>query len=131
MTKLITPYTSLFSQQNIKHERTRGSSANLLTKILKPEVLYVCKRKSQTMGFVFRKARCLIRLSEDVRDIFVTISNANDNRVSSLEEATRNRRIENSTSLALHKVGFVVDSINLKKQQHIHSGGISRNGTAR
>ncbi|GET03944.1 hypothetical protein GLOIN_2v1523116 [Rhizophagus clarus] len=51
--------------------------------------------------------------------------------VSSLEEATRNRRIENSTSLALHKVGFVVDSINLKKQQHIHSGGISRNGTAR
>ncbi|GET03939.1 hypothetical protein GLOIN_2v1523116 [Rhizophagus clarus] len=45
--------------------------------------------------------------------------------------ATRNRRIENSTSLALHKVGFVVDSINLKKQQHIHSGGISRNGTAR
>ncbi|RIA79374.1 hypothetical protein C1645_840849 [Glomus cerebriforme] len=54
---------------------------------------------------------------EEVRDIFdVTISNANNNRVSSLAEAIRNRRLYqfqdiDSTRLALYKVGFVADSV--------------------
>ncbi|PKK57161.1 hypothetical protein RhiirC2_398767, partial [Rhizophagus irregularis] len=58
---------------------------------------------------------CLIP-GEEVNDIFeVTISNANNNRVSSLAEAIRNRRLDrfqdiDSTSLALYKVGFVADS---------------------
>ncbi|RGB39394.1 hypothetical protein C1646_754544 [Rhizophagus diaphanus] len=77
---------------------------------------------------------------EEVNDIFeVTISNANDNRVSSLAEAIRNHRLDRfqdivSISLALYKVEFVADSVinpNLKKQQRIHSRGISKNGTAR
>ena len=52
-----------------------------------------------------------------MNDIFeVTISNANNNRVSSLVEAIRNRRLDrfqeiDSTSLALYKVGFVADSV--------------------
>src|SRR5216110_3104946 len=59
---------------------------------------------------------CLIS-DEEVRDIFeVTISNANNNRVSSLAEAIRNRRLDrfqdiDSTSLALYKVGFVADRV--------------------
>ena len=59
---------------------------------------------------------CLIP-GERVNDIFeVTISNANNNRVSSLVEAIRNRRLDrfqeiDSTSLALYKVGFVADSV--------------------
>jgi hypothetical protein len=54
---------------------------------------------------------------EEVRDIFdVTISNANNNRVPSLAEAIRNRRLDrfqeiDSTSLALYKVGFVAYSV--------------------
>ncbi|CAG8690664.1 3752_t:CDS:2 [Rhizophagus irregularis] len=54
---------------------------------------------------------------EGVNDIFeVTISNANNNRVSSLAEAIRNHRLDrfqdiDSTSLALYKVGFVADSV--------------------
>src|SRR2546423_10922441 len=46
----------------------------------------------------------------------ITISNANNNRVSSLAEAIRNRRLDrfqdiDSTSLALYKVGFISDSV--------------------
>src|SRR6266498_5788132 len=54
---------------------------------------------------------------KEVNDIFeVTISNANNNRVSSLAEAIRNHRLDrfqdiDSTSLALYKVGFVANSI--------------------
>ena len=54
---------------------------------------------------------------EGVNDIFeVTISNANNNRVSSLAEAIRNHRLDqfqdiDSTSLALYKVGFVANSV--------------------
>jgi hypothetical protein len=59
---------------------------------------------------------CFI-LSEEVRDIFeVTISNANNNLVSSLAEAIRNRRLDrfqeiDSASLALYKVGLVANSV--------------------
>ncbi|PKY53493.1 hypothetical protein RhiirA4_499144 [Rhizophagus irregularis] len=51
------------------------------------------------------------------RNIFdVTISNSNNNRVSSLAEAIRTRRLDrfqdiDSTSLALYKVGFISDSV--------------------
>src|SRR2546421_11664785 len=77
---------------------------------------------------------CLIP-GEGVNDIFkVTISNANNNRVSSLADEIRNRRLDrfqdiDSTSLALYKVGFAADQ-HLKKQQRIHSRWVSRNGTA-
>ncbi|RGB39144.1 hypothetical protein C1646_754805 [Rhizophagus diaphanus] len=59
---------------------------------------------------------CLIP-GERVNDIFkVTISNANNNQVSSLVEAIRNRRLDqfqdiDSTSLALYKVEFIADSV--------------------
>ena len=78
---------------------------------------------------------CLIP-DKNVKDIInVTISNANNNRVSSLADEIRNRRLDrfqdiDSTSLALYKVGFVADQ-HLKKQQRIHSRWVSRNGTAR
>jgi hypothetical protein len=54
---------------------------------------------------------------EKMRDIFdVTISNANNNRVSSLAEAIRTRRLDrfqniDSTRLVLYKVGFISDSV--------------------
>ena len=76
-----------------------------------------------------------------VNDIFeVTISNANNNRVSSLAEAIRNCRLDrfqdiDSNELALYKVGFVADSVIIgtlrKNNVFIHSRGVSRNGTAR
>jgi len=59
---------------------------------------------------------CLIP-GEGVNDIFeVTISNANNSRVSSLADEIRNRRLDrfqdiDSTSLALYKVGFIADSV--------------------
>ena len=54
---------------------------------------------------------------EEVRDIFeVTISNANNNRVSSLAEAIRNHRLDrfqgiDSNELALYRVDFIGDSV--------------------
>ena len=103
-------------------------------------------KKYSLWALVFRKARCLIRLRflislkhltilkssrwwevgtllsivsflARVNDIFkVTISNVNDNRVSSLAEAIRNNHLDrfqdiDSTSLALYKVGFIADSV--------------------
>ncbi|RIA84992.1 hypothetical protein C1645_797682 [Glomus cerebriforme] len=59
---------------------------------------------------------CLIP-DEDVNNIFgVPISNANNNRVSSLVEAIRNCHLDrfqdiDPTSLALYKVRFVADSV--------------------
>ena len=59
---------------------------------------------------------CLI-FDEGVNDIFeVTISNANNNRVSSLAKVIRTRYLNwfqdiDSTNLALYRVAFIADSI--------------------
>ena len=59
---------------------------------------------------------CLIS-DEGVKDIFeVTISNANNNRVSSLAEAIRTCRLDrfqdiDSTNLALYRITFIADSV--------------------
>ena len=72
---------------------------------------------------------------EGVNDIFeVTISNANDNRVSSLAEAIRNRRLDrfqdiDSTRLALYKVGFICNSVvihNLSNNEYYEVKGAER-----
>jgi len=81
-----------------------------------PEVMYMGAEFFLTMGF--RKTRWPIRLRflislkhlEEARDIFeVTISNANNNRVSSLGVEIRNRRLDlfqdiDSSRLVLYKV---------------------------
>ena len=69
-----------------------------------PEVMYMGAEFFLTMGF--RKTRWPIRL----------ISNANNNRVSSLTEAIKTRRPDrfqdiDSTRLALYKVTFISDSV--------------------
>src|ERR1043166_5968649 len=62
---------------------------------------------------------------EEVNDIFeVTISNANDNRVSSLANEIRNCRLDrfqdiDSTSLALYKVAFIADSVIINNLRNI------------
>ncbi|CAI2191918.1 19399_t:CDS:2, partial [Funneliformis geosporum] len=61
--------------------------------------------------------KCTITPASFVNDIFeVTISNANDNRVSSLAEAIRNRRLDrfqdiDLNELALYRVDFISDSV--------------------
>src|SRR6266542_2487516 len=69
------------------------------------------------------------------RNIFdVTISNANNNRVSSLAEAIRTRRLDrfqdiDSTSLALYKVGFISDGVvihNLSNNEYFEVDGAIR-----
>jgi hypothetical protein len=69
------------------------------------------------------------------RNIFdVVISNANNNRVSSLAEAIRTRRLDrfqdiDSTRLALYKVGFVSDSVvihNLSNNEYFEVEGAER-----
>ena len=76
---------------------------------------------------------CLI--PNEGRNIFdVTISNANNNRVSSLAEAIRTRRLDrfqdiDSTRLALYKVGFVSDSVvihNLSNNEYFEVDGAIR-----
>ncbi|PKY16231.1 hypothetical protein RhiirB3_402654 [Rhizophagus irregularis] len=67
---------------------------------------------------------CLIS-DEGVNDIFeVTISNANNNRVSSLAEAIRTRRLDrfqdiDSTNLALYRVAFIADSVIINSLRNI------------
>ncbi|GBC03290.1 hypothetical protein RclHR1_05050015 [Rhizophagus clarus] len=67
---------------------------------------------------------CLIS-DEGVNDIFeVTISNANNNRVSSLAEAIGTRRLDrfqdiDSTSLALYRVAFIADSVIINSLRNI------------
>ncbi|PKK55697.1 hypothetical protein RhiirC2_703690 [Rhizophagus irregularis] len=67
---------------------------------------------------------CLIS-DEGVNDIFeVTISNANNNRVSSLAEAIRTRRPDrfqyiDSTNLALYRVAFIADSVIINSLRNI------------
>ena len=70
-----------------------------------------------------------------MRDIFdVTISKANNNRVSSLAEAIRTRRLDrfqdiDSTRLALYKVGFISDSVvihNLSNNEYFEVDGAIR-----
>ena len=67
---------------------------------------------------------CLIS-DKGVNDIFeVTISNANNNRVSSLVEAIRTCHLDrfqdiNSTNLALYKVAFIANSIIINNLRNI------------
>ncbi|PKY33544.1 hypothetical protein RhiirB3_420587 [Rhizophagus irregularis] len=67
---------------------------------------------------------CLIS-DEGVNDIFkVTISNANNNRVSSLAEAIRTHRLDqfqdiDSTNLALYRVAFIADSVIINSLRNI------------
>src|SRR5436305_13114834 len=77
---------------------------------------------------------CLIS-DEGVNDIFeVTISNANNNRVSSLAEAIRTRRLDrfqdiDSTNLALYRVAFIADSVvihNLSNNEYFEVEGAER-----
>ena len=69
------------------------------------------------------------------RNIFeVTISNANNNRVTSLAEAIKTRRLDrfqdiDSTRLALYKVGFISDSVvihNLSNNEYFEVEGAER-----
>ncbi|GBC07858.1 hypothetical protein RclHR1_07730011 [Rhizophagus clarus] len=68
---------------------------------------------------------CLIS-DEGVNDNFeVTISNANDNRVSSLANEIINCRLDrfqdiDSTSLALYKIAFITDSIIINNLRNIN-----------
>jgi len=68
---------------------------------------------------------CLIS-DEGVNDIFeVTISNANDNRVSSLANEIRNCRLDrfqdiDSSSLALYRVAFIADSVIINNLRNIN-----------
>ena len=77
---------------------------------------------------------CLIS-DEGVNDIFeVTISNANDNWVSSLAEEIRNRHLDrfqdiDSTNLALYRVVFIADSVvihNLSNNEYFEVEGAER-----
>jgi len=68
---------------------------------------------------------CLIS-DKGVNDIFeITISNANDNWVSSLANEIRNCRLDrfqdiDSTSLALYKVAFIADSVIINNLRNIN-----------
>ena len=77
---------------------------------------------------------CLIS-DEGVNDIFeVMISNANNNRVSSLAKAIRTRRLDrfqniDSTNLALYRVAFIADSVvihNLSNNEYFEVEGAER-----
>src|ERR1700722_7662 len=76
---------------------------------------------------------CLIPNEE--RNIFdVTISNANNNRVSSLAEAIRTHHLDqfqdiDSTRLALYKISFISDSViihNLSNNEYFKVKGAER-----
>ena len=77
---------------------------------------------------------CLIS-DEGVNDIFeVTISNTNNNRVSSLVKAIRTHRLNwfqdiDSTNLALYRVAFIADSVvihNLSNNEYFEVEGAER-----
>ena len=117
------------------------SSPNLPAKILRYVYArsYVCIRaRFSHNGLIFRipdkldkffagediTLNCLI-FDEGVNDIFeVTISNANNNRVSSLAEAIRTCRLDrfqdiDSTNLALYRVAFIADSVIINSLRNI------------
>ncbi|PKK75099.1 hypothetical protein RhiirC2_737341 [Rhizophagus irregularis] len=122
----ITSYLLNFSQQDIKHveesEMTKSKTSDKLEKFLAGGDIIL---------------NCFIP-GEKVGDIFdVTISNANNNQVSSLVNAIRNQCLDrfqdiDSIRLVLYKVGFMSDSVvihYLSNNELLRSRWCNKNGT--